>query len=55
VGKRPLGRPRTRRNDVIEKDLKTIHENMKMEDSNDRDRWKEIVVAAMDLHGPLSC
>jgi len=23
-----------------------IHENMKMEDANDRDRWKEIAVAA---------
>jgi len=38
VGKRPLGRPRTRWKDIIEKDLRMIHENMKMEDANDRDR-----------------
>jgi len=55
VRKRPLGRPRTRWKDVIEKDLRMIRENMKMEDANDRDRWQEQVVAAMDLNGPLSC
>jgi len=41
--------------DVVRKDLKMINENLKMEDANDRIRWNEIMVAAMDLHGPLSC
>ncbi|KAL4142514.1 hypothetical protein QTP88_004958 [Uroleucon formosanum] len=54
VGKRPVGRPRTKWKDVIVKDLKMIHDNVKMEDANDKARWSEIMVAAMDLHGPLS-
>lgn len=55
VGKRPVGRPRTRWKDVIVNNLKMIHDNVKMEDANDKARWSEIMVAAMDLHGPLSC
>jgi len=54
VKKRPVGRPRTRWKDVVGKDLKMINENVKVEDANDRIRWNEIMVAAMDLHGPLS-
>jgi len=34
--KRPVGRPRTRWKDVVEKYLKMINENVKMEDANDR-------------------
>jgi len=55
VKKIPVGRPQTRWKDVVGKDLKMINENIKMEDANDRIRWNEIMVAAMDLHGPLSC
>jgi hypothetical protein len=55
VKKKPVRRPRTRWKDVVGKDLKMIHENVKMEDANDKIRWNEIMVAAIDLHGPLSC
>lgn len=55
VGKIPLGRPRTRWKDVVEKYLIIIHKNVQIGNVNDRDRWNETVVAAMDLHGPLNC
>jgi len=29
-GKRPVGRPRTRWKDVVEKDIKTIHESIRI-------------------------
>ncbi|KAF0761212.1 Retrovirus-related Pol polyprotein LINE-1, partial [Aphis craccivora] len=47
VNKRPVVRPRIKWKDVIGNDLKMIHENVKMEDANDR-----IMVAAMD-HRPI--
>lgn len=55
VGKRHLGRPRKIWKDVIGKDLSTIQENVQIEDAINRVRWNEIVVTAMELHGPLSC
>jgi hypothetical protein len=55
VKKRPLGRPQIKWKDVVGKNLKMIHENVKMEDENDRIQWNEIMVLAMDIHGPLSC
>lgn len=53
VRKRPLGRPRTIWKDVVKKDPVSIHKNVQIEDASGR--WNEIVVAAMDLRGPLSC
>lgn len=55
AGKRPIGRPRTRWKDVVEKDIKTIHESIRIEDTSDRIRWNDLLVAATDLQGPLSC
>jgi len=41
VGKRPLGRPQTRWKDVVEKDQAMTHENIQIDDRNDRDRWND--------------
>jgi len=53
VGKKPIGRPRTREK-IVRKYITTIHENFQLENASDRDVWNEIVVAAIDLQGPIS-
>jgi hypothetical protein len=53
-GKRPLGRPRRRWEDNIEMDLQEIvYGGMDwMELAQDRDRWRALVNAAMNLRVP---
>lgn len=38
VGKRPIGRPRTRWKDIVTKDIKPIHESKRIKDVSDRIR-----------------
>jgi hypothetical protein len=53
-GKRPLGRPRRRWEDTIEIDLQeVVCEVMDCtEMAQDRDRWRELVNAVMNLRVP---
>jgi len=51
TGKRPRGRPRKRRMDVIEKDLKRIGVNVWKNIVHDRKKWREDVMAAKTLVG----
>lgn len=51
---RPLGRPKTRWIDVVAKDIVMINQNATFETAYQRDRWREILMAAMVLNGPLS-
>ncbi|XP_025420516.1 uncharacterized protein LOC112690673 [Sipha flava] len=51
-GKRPRGRPRQRWEDRVKTDLTEISEELiRIEDSEDRYRWKDMVEAAMVLNG----
>jgi hypothetical protein len=50
-GKRLRGRPRQRWEDRVKMDLTEISELIRIEDSEDRDRWKDVVEAAMVLNG----
>ena len=54
-GKRPLGRPRRRWEDNIKMDLKEMGcEGMDwIELSQDRDRWRALVNAVMNLRGSI--
>jgi len=49
--KRPRGRPRQRWADRVKDDLKLIGLENAEEVSRDRGKWKDVVVAAMDLKG----
>jgi hypothetical protein len=51
---RPLGRPRIRWIDVISRDLKEIGQNITFELTYNRDRWRDLLKAAMVLNGPVS-
>ena len=51
---RPLGRPKTRWIDVVAKDIKMIDQEATLETAYQRERWREILMAAMVLNGPLS-
>lgn len=50
--RRPRGRPRQRWKDRITKDASRLGVNDGKELAQDRDRWRLVVVAAMDLNGP---
>jgi len=52
-GKRPLGRPRPRREDNIKMDLREVGEvGDRMELAQIRDRWRALVNTAMNLRVP---
>ena len=50
-GKRPLGRPRRRREDNIKMDLEEVGRGCRdwMELAQDRDRWRALVSTVMNL------
>ena len=54
TGKRPLGRPRRRREDNIGMDLKetSINASNWVDSSQDRDYWRALVNAALNLQIP---
>jgi hypothetical protein len=54
VGKRPLGRPRCRWNDNIKMDLQEVGcwGMDRIELAQDRDRWRALVNAVMNLRVP---
>jgi hypothetical protein len=52
--KRPIGRPRKRWKDAVEKDIKMQGRNMTVNLALDRERWRELLVEAQVLQGPLS-
>ena len=54
TGKRPLGRPRRRWEDIIRMDLKEIDINSRnwVDWSQDRDYWRALVNAAFNLRIP---
>jgi len=49
--KRPRGRPRQRWADRVQVDLKLLKVRNAEEGANDREEWKQYVVAAMGLKG----
>ena len=53
TGKRPLGRPRRRWEDIIRMDLNEIGINRNWVDSaHDRDYWRALVIAVLNLQIP---
>ncbi|KAF0748491.1 Reverse transcriptase domain-containing protein, partial [Aphis craccivora] len=50
---RPLGRPRTWWIDVISRDLRELGQNVTFELTYNRDRWRDLLKAAMVLNVPL--
>ena len=54
TGNRPLGRPRHRREDSMRMDLKEIDINARnwVDSSQDRDYWRALVNAALNLRLP---
>ncbi|KAL4083726.1 hypothetical protein QTP88_029042 [Uroleucon formosanum] len=48
---RPRGRPRQRWLDRVKKDLIQVDETARIEDADNRDRWKGLVEAAKGLNG----
>ena len=56
-GKRPIGRPRRRWEDSIKMDLQEVGCGSMdwIELAQDRDRWRALVIAVMDLRGSIKC
>jgi len=52
--KRPIDRPRTRWKDSVEKDIKMLGRNVSVDLALNREIWRELLVAAQVLQGPLS-
>jgi len=52
--KRPIGRPRTRWRDAVEKDIKMLGRNVSVDLALNTERWRELLVTAQVLQGPLS-
>jgi len=52
--KRPLGRPRTRWKDAVKKDIQLVDAIASVELALNRERWRDLLVAAQVLQGPLS-
>jgi len=50
--KRPRGRPRQRRKDRITRDVSMFGVNDGEKLAQNRNRWRQVVVAAMNLNGP---
>jgi len=55
IGKRPLGRPRTRWKDSVVKDLRVLQERAQLDIAYNREEWDKFAMAALDLNGSLSC
>jgi hypothetical protein len=52
-GRRPLGRPRRRWEDNIKMDLREVGWGYRLDQSGwDRDRWRDVVKAVMNLRIP---
>jgi hypothetical protein len=53
-GKRPLGRPRRRREDIIKMDVQEVGGGCgdRIEFAQDRDRWRALVSTVKNLRGP---
>jgi len=49
--KRPRGRPRQRWADRIKEDLRILGVENREKVSRDREKWRDVVAAAMDLNG----
>ena len=56
-GKRPLARPKRRWADIIKTDLQEVGCGGMdwIELAEDRDRWRELVNAVMNLRGYIKC
>ncbi|KAF0764653.1 Uncharacterized protein FWK35_00018899 [Aphis craccivora] len=52
--KQPLGRPRTRWKDAVKRDIQLVDANASVELALNRERWRDLLVAAQVLQGPLS-
>ena len=52
AGKRPLGRPRRRWEDNIRMDLEEVGINAGVDSSQDRNYWRALVNAALNLRVP---
>jgi len=50
--RRPRRRPRQRWKDRITEDASSLGVNDLEELAQDKDRWMQVVIAAMDLHDP---
>jgi hypothetical protein len=44
--KRPIGRPRMRWKDAVEKDIKMLGRKVTVDLAFDKERWRELLVAA---------
>lgn len=49
-----MGCPKISRLDVVAQDIGNIEENTSLDVAYDRERWKGLAIAAMDLDGPTS-
>jgi len=49
-----LSRPRTRWKDAVKRDIQLVDANASVELALNRERWRDLLVAAQVLQGPLS-